>query len=403
MNPDAPSEAAPETQVLFRGKKRKAHYRQRATDDDVQAPATEVSPNVGNADPAEGADTPSAAEQPTEPTQSEEQVAAAEEGVSVAELLRRRNARRSRLRGVGFAPKDAQGNDVPTSFADDLSLMIREEEQKAAVDVSAGGMSKRFSAQTGHVGELVNKHITDGAREDYIAAQLAKRHAPTSLESPSAAQSRSLEHANGSTHTVPKPEGHIAMQGKLLEVDLGDEVRNRNANMTERARRLLAGEKVDDEEPAGPPKKVRLGRDGKPWRPRNRRDSDAMKRDQLVEELMRENRREWFPLLCATQTSAKTNLLSPIKSTCTRRRKPPVASTSAEDTAAADDRIAEEFRREFMDAMAARQKRRKAPAPAAKPGAKKDEDVLRGPKLGGSRNTRAAMRDLLLKQEKEKR
>lgn len=83
--------------------------------------------------------------------------------------------------------------------------------------------------------------------------------------------------------------------------------------------------------------------------------------------------------------------------------KAPVASTSAEDTAAADDRIAEEFRREFMDAMAQRQKRRKAPAPAAKPGAKKDEDILRGPKLGGSRNTRAAMRDLLLKQEKEKR
>ncbi|KAK8089666.1 hypothetical protein PG997_004627 [Apiospora hydei] len=370
MNPDAPSEAAPETQVLFRGKKRKAHYRQRASDDDVQAPATEVSHNVGNADPAEGADTPL-----RQNSQPNLHIAAAEEGVSVAELLRRRNARKSRLRGVGFAPKDAQGNDMPTSFEDDLSLMIREEEQKAAVDVSAGDMSKRFSAQTGHVGELVNKHM-----EDYIAAQLAKRHAPTSLESPAAAQSRSLEHANGSTHAVPKPEGHIAMQGKLLEVDLGDEVRNRNANMTERARRLLAGEKVDDEEPAGPPKKVRLGRDGKPWRPRNRRDSDAMKRDQLVEELMRENRLDMY-----------------------ETPKAPVASTSAEDTAAADDRIAEEFRREFMDAMAARQKRRKAPAPAAKPGAKKDEDVLRGPKLGGSRNTRAAMRDLLLKQEKEKR
>ncbi|KAK6843499.1 hypothetical protein PG987_004359 [Apiospora arundinis] len=378
MDPEATSDVAAQPQVLFRGKKRKGQYRQRATDDDVQTATTEAGDGA-DANRVDAGPTTSAAEQSTESTtQPEEQVAAEEEGVSVAELLRQRNARKSRLRGVGFAPKDAQGNDASNSFEDDLSLMIREEEQKAAVDVSAGGMSKRFSAQTGHVGEVVNKHM-----EDYIAAQLAKRHAPTSPQPPSsaAAQSRSsLDHANSSTHAVPKPEGHIAMQGKLLEVDLGDEVRNRTANMTERAWRQLQGEKVEDDEPTGPPKKVRLGRDGKPWRSRNRRDSDAIKRDQLVEELMRENRLDMY-----------------------ETPKQPVASTSAEDTAAADDRIAEEFRREFMDAMAARQKRRKAPAPAAKPGAKKDEDVLRGPKLGGSRNTRAAMRDLLLKQEKEKR
>lgn len=110
------------------------------------------------------------------------------------------------------------------------------------------------------------------------------------------------------------------MQGKLLEVDLGDEVRNRNANMTDRAWRQLQGEKVDDEAPAGPPKKVRLGRDGKPWRPRNRRDSDAIKRDQLVEELMRENRREWSPLTRVIRPRSKANPVS--QSTCTRHRKP---------------------------------------------------------------------------------
>lgn len=70
---------------------------------------------------------------------------------------------------------------------------------------------------------------------------------------------------------------------------------------------------------------------------------------------------------------------------------------------AADDRIAEEFRKEFMDAMAQRRKRRrKAPAQPPRPGAKKDDDVLKGPKLGGSRNVRAAMRDKLLAKEKEK-
>lgn len=83
------------------------------------------------------------------------------------------------------------------------------------------------------------------------------------------------------------------MHGKLQEVDLGEEVRARNENMTEQARRRLAGEAIeaDDE---GSRKRVRIGKDGKPWRGRKRRGSDDVKRDQLVEELMRENRRK-FP------------------------------------------------------------------------------------------------------------
>lgn len=68
---------------------------------------------------------------------------------------------------------------------------------------------------------------------------------------------------------------------------------------------------------------------------------------------------------------------------------------------AADERIAEKFRREFMDAMAERRnQRRKLPAPPPRPGAKQEE-ILRGPKLGGSRNARAAMRDLLLSQQEK--
>lgn len=79
------------------------------------------------------------------------------------------------------------------------------------------------------------------------------------------------------------------------------------------------------------------------------------------------------------------------------------ANKEVDDDGAADDRIAEEFRKDFMNAMAARrQRRRKAPAQPPRPGAKKDDDVLKGPKLGGSRNVRAAMRDKLLAKEKEK-
>lgn len=79
--------------------------------------------------------------------------------------------------------------------------------------------------------------------------------------------------------------------GRLQEVDLGEEVRDRNAALTEQARRRLAGEASDDESAEGKP---RLGKDGKPWRSRKRRASDDIKRDQLVEELMRENKREFY-------------------------------------------------------------------------------------------------------------
>lgn len=149
--------------------------------------------------------------------------------------------------------------------------------------------------------------------------------------------------------------------------------------MTERARRMLQGEAVEDEQ-AARPKKVRLGRDGKPWRPRNRRNSDDIKRDQLVEEILRESRLDVY------ETST-----------------PPAAATPGpDDDGATDDRIAEEFKREFMEAMAERQqKRRPATNATTSKTAKKDEDVLKGPKLGGSRNSRAAMRDLMLRKEKE--
>lgn len=79
------------------------------------------------------------------------------------------------------------------------------------------------------------------------------------------------------------------------------------------------------------------------------------------------------------------------------------AGQDEDDGGAADDRIAEQFRREFLEAIAQRQRRRTAPINRPKVRKERNEDVLRGPKLGGSRNIRAQMRDILLAQEKEKR
>jgi len=61
---------------------------------------------------------------------------------------------------------------------------------------------------------------------------------------------------------------------------------------------------------------------------------------------------------------------------------------NGDDDFAADDRIAEQFRREFLDALNARRRGRSNQH-------KKKDDVRkpRGPKLGGSRAARAAMRE----------
>ncbi|KAI0842226.1 hypothetical protein F5Y06DRAFT_259311 [Hypoxylon sp. FL0890] len=377
----ATSEATPEPQVIFRGKKRKT-YRQRSerADDEESKPVETPLP-----EPAENA------LEATTRAQNEDTVEE-EKGLSVAEVLRLRNARKARLGGVKFGAgsnnvfSDATAS-VTGEVLDDLSLMIREEENKA-LDIAAG-VKKRFAPQTGMAAELVNKHM-----EEYIEAELARRHnalaSSSSSRTGTSTQDRSSSQEPSSTGinaTVPKPEHpNRALQGQLMEIDLGDEARSRNEALTERAARRMRGEDVDEEDSgSGRPRKVRLGRDGKPWRPRNRRNSDDIRRDQLVEEILRENRLDVYE----TPTPPPA----------------PSATDGPDEDGAADDRIAEEFRREFMDAMAERQQKRKKPANAPPPpkGAKgaKDEDVLKGPKLGGSRNVRAAMRNLLLEKAKE--
>ncbi|KAI1454342.1 hypothetical protein F4805DRAFT_439681 [Annulohypoxylon moriforme] len=415
----ATSEATPEPQVepqvVFRGKKRKT-YRQRAE------PTSDNTNEEDAAKPAEAPRQATASPNEAETNTNNNNNAMTEEekenGLSVSEVLRLRNARKARLGGVKFGGHASNSSDAPATgnsnnsgeALDDLSLMIREEESKA-IDVAAS-VQKRFAPQTGLSTELVNKHM-----EEYIEAELARRHHAVASSSSSAPPrgpgpampfvSSSSQHPESRNkdkgintsinETKPPTNPNRALQGQLMEIDLGDEARSRNEALTERATRriLLQGEAVTEDEDAdassangGRPKKVRLGRDGKPWRSRNRRTSDDVRRDQLVEEILRENRLDVYE----TPT-------------------PPTAATpGAEDAQAADDRIAEEFRREFMDAQAERQQKRKKPANAPPgaggpggPGGKgqKDEDVLKGPKLGGSRNVRAAMRNLLLEKAKE--
>ncbi|KAL7629208.1 hypothetical protein AAE478_000728 [Parahypoxylon ruwenzoriense] len=411
MDTTTAAEATPELQVVFRGKKRKT-YRQRAEPDEINnngeeskvatGPQPQDTTTLALDAPDRKAPVAAAPANQSENTSKEE-----EEGLSVAEALRLRNARKSRLGGVKFGGGSSSASGDATTAAaaaegsevlDDLSLMIREEESKA-MDMSAAtaGVKNRFAPQTGLATELVNKHM-----EEYIEAELSRRHnaiasSPSSSSRPGGPPSSSggsgrpgaQEIAMTTSTTVPRPQQRSrALQGQLLEIDLGDEARSRNEALTARATRRLQGEDVEDEEAQGRPKKVRLGKDGKPWRSRNRRGSDDIKRDQMVEEILRENRLDVYETPTPPPAAGASGV---------------AADGTGDEEGAADDRIAEEFRREFMDAMAQRhQRRKKSAAPSgSKAAAKKDDEVLRGPKLGGSRNVRAAMRNILLEKAKE--
>lgn len=144
---------------------------------------------------------------------------------------------------------------------------------------------------------ITNPHAAaDQAREQFVESELARRYAAEKISQSSTPQeaarrTAATSHSGPPSSKNPLPDQPV-MQGKLQEIDLGDEARMRNVAMTDRARRQLQGEDVVDNESSGRPKKVRLGKDGKPWRPRKRRGSDDVKRDQLVEEFLRENRRK---------------------------------------------------------------------------------------------------------------
>lgn len=92
--------------------------------------------------------------------------------------------------------------------------------------------------------------------------------------------------------------------GKIQEIDLGQDAMLRNARRTEMAVRKQNGEVVFEEERPPKPRKIRIGRDGKPMRPRRgpkRRNSEDVQRDKLVEEVLRETKRKLLLVLFSTE------------------------------------------------------------------------------------------------------
>ncbi len=93
-------------------------------------------------------------------------------------------------------------------------------------------------------------------REEYVELELARRKRPTAESSTMPGQSAATESQRYGAHTAlhtstqPRPESRPqpTMQGKLQEVDLGEEARARNIAMTERARLRLKGHHIDEDE-----------------------------------------------------------------------------------------------------------------------------------------------------------
>lgn len=162
--PTEPADENTHPVVTFRSsKKRKANYRrQRATDDEQHtegpAPGSEAI-----ASPSEGAKPPAADAAPPAQTVDEliasatapsEATEAKDDEHSIAEALRLRAQRRSRLNGVGFKPSQSAAREDN----DERGLVLHSAAKDDGQDALAGAPS-RFAPQTGLSTQLVNKHM----------------------------------------------------------------------------------------------------------------------------------------------------------------------------------------------------------------------------------------------------
>lgn len=168
-----PAAAAPPPPVFFRAGKKKRAFRQRAEETDEPAAQTDLSATVINTSsdattPIDQAGTSSSepavsgtvAAPMTTATTKHDDDKDESGGLSVAEVIRLRNAKKHRLGGVAFRAGD-ESSPTPQQQNGEQAMVLHDgagngEVQKA---VMLGGVNERFAPQTGMVGELVNKHM----------------------------------------------------------------------------------------------------------------------------------------------------------------------------------------------------------------------------------------------------
>ncbi|KAL6235398.1 hypothetical protein BDW75DRAFT_240219 [Aspergillus navahoensis] len=274
------------------------------------------------------------------------------EAALAADALRLRRLYRSRKGGIEFSttPRPTADQTDRASFPAGTEEDTENERLRAMCD--------RFTAHTGQTVD-VDKHMYGTPSMAYIESELAKRYRhdiPCITRGMPGPDTTALSEANHSLSTVNLPEREPAALGKLHEIDLGQETKLRNIARTEEATKRMNG---DDDE-----LQIKRPSSELPSRYRKRRTSDDIQRDRLVEEVLRESKLDVYD-------------------------EPEEDETAADDQAA-DDRVAEQFRREFLDAVQSR-RRIARPKPTKQPG---KTEPPKGPKLGGSRSARAAMREM---------
>ncbi|QQK45709.1 Hepatocellular carcinoma-associated antigen 59 [Penicillium digitatum] len=260
-----------------------------------------------------------------------------------------RRPRPIRKGGIGFSTESRLGDNQGQQVA--LLPAAGESE-----DEKIRAMNERFTGYSGQTVD-VDKHMMA-----FIDSEMAKRYQPESKVDHSGSIQPTQEEVSGGLSLPGHQTREPASLGKLHEIDLGQEATLRNIARTEAATRQMAekGELPTSADYAAS-EMGRPGPDGKSWRNRKQRTDADIARDRLVEEVLRESKLEIYD-----EHEEETQL---------------------DDQQAADDRVAEQFRRDFMDAMQSRRRTRPATKPVA------NIEAPRGPKLGGSRSARAAMRE----------
>ncbi|KAM3555561.1 hypothetical protein ARSEF4850_005934 [Beauveria asiatica] len=342
--------------IRFKAKKRTKTLRQRDRDPVPDATTTTTSIIAAAIDaPASDNDNNS----------NEEAIdgAFASSSSSVQAALKLRQSRtKHRFRGgVGF------GRNEPAAHAgsndDDTSLVPRD-----AATTVAQGLPDRFMHQTGFIADADDRHMTA-----YVESRLSSRRGASAEQQQQQQQQHNLAVDDGSDKRPVDMRRRTNAPGtmqtgtsttswtRLVEVKVPADVGSSNNNNNSKKRSLDTADTT---------------KQNPPRRRRNRRGSDDMKRDAMVEAFLHENKLDVYD----------------------------VSDASA---AANDASLAENFRKQYMQEVAARRQRRRPalnqPRHSQKQLAHQQAvaagEVLKGPKLGGSRNARAAVRNALLQEQ----
>jgi hypothetical protein len=214
---------------------------------------------------------------------------------------------------------------------------------------------------------------------------------PSHLQSAVVALAPDLKHiftASGSSKSraveieepadVERSNRLAAGKGKIEEVDL-----------SERMQTQQTGQRVQrpEEDSAGQSGKARHGY----RRRQKRRNSDDIRRDEMVEAVLRESKRMTAP----SSTTAHFPLT---KSIVEYFDEPMPSAFFGNNSANNDDALAAQFQADYLESLEEARQQRKPAMPAG--GAKGVKEAPKGPKLGGSKSTRAK---ILKAQEEEKK